>query len=669
MSMESPRTLRDFYVKLTADGAQYKSYVERSPAGQGAGPFTPPIMPTELEPLRQRLSEGIPGMSCGDPIVSSVAAQSFGDILGKGLFQGDVRSLFDSSLESVKAKGEDLRISIHLDLSEPNLTWLGQLPWELIRDDHQFLLLDRSISLARCLDLRGSGLPIQIRQPLKILVAVANPSELTPLDGKSDFNALKTSFHKSPSVKIELLEKATSKSLAEALDNDFHIVHLVGHALFDSRDGKGYFLLEADSGLQNRISAEELASLLHGKTAPNFLVLNACRTASFCCKNGEDPWSGLATALLKKGFPSVVAMQWPITDEAAISFSRGFYGSLAAGHDVDRAVTAGRRAIFVDDPHSLEWATPVLFLRGMEQSFRIKPRRVAQQSVVVEVQRDRQDRSPEYKDRLVSNLTRYLQIAPSDLKRRSEDGNRFTIELPYSAAVHILRTTSESCDTAFKELQGQLSITTIQKVPEAPAHTLVSALITLSLGILGNLIAALLESERQYFFTLQRIGILLLLTIIFLYWDAFARLRRKLGPQRIIATLVACVVLLACFALPAFFVPGPDCHGLQVSRVELDVAPLVELTLSGERITDLSNQNIQLPKHLSGRGILSKTDTHCICKWSGKTDQERDLIELDTSADGTFTIDLPDHYNWIYLMLQIDERKYLFSIHVQRSST
>ena len=56
-------------------------------------------------------------------------------------------------------------------------------------------------------------------------------------------------------------------------------------------------------------------------------------------------------------------MQTPIRDEAAISFSSAFYRRLAAGDPVDVAAAHGRMEIYLSDPSSAEWATPVLFMR------------------------------------------------------------------------------------------------------------------------------------------------------------------------------------------------------------------------------------------------------------------------------------------------------------------
>ena len=75
-------------------------------------------------------------------------------------------------------------------------------------------------------------------------------------------------------------------------------------------------------------------------------------------------FSSTAAVLVRGGISAVAAMQYEISDRAAIAFSRGFYGALARGRAVDDAVSSGRVAIVGLSGRTLEWVTPVLYLRG-----------------------------------------------------------------------------------------------------------------------------------------------------------------------------------------------------------------------------------------------------------------------------------------------------------------
>jgi WD40 repeat protein len=68
---------------------------------------------------------------------------------------------------------------------------------------------------------------------------------------------------------------------------------------------------------------------------------------------------------MNEGIPAVVAMQYEITDPAALAFAAAFYEAIAHGTPVDKAVTMARETLKVT-LGSLEWATPVLFLSSSE---------------------------------------------------------------------------------------------------------------------------------------------------------------------------------------------------------------------------------------------------------------------------------------------------------------
>ena len=89
------------------------------------------------------------------------------------------------------------------------------------------------------------------------------------------------------------------------------------------------------------------------------VVLNSCEGAR---SSRVDPFSGVAASLVHFDIPAVVAMQFEITDRAAVVFGGEFYAALADGYPVDSALAEARKAIFADQ-NDVEWGTPVLFMR------------------------------------------------------------------------------------------------------------------------------------------------------------------------------------------------------------------------------------------------------------------------------------------------------------------
>lgn len=98
-------------------------------------------------------------------------------------------------------------------------------------------------------------------------------------------------------------------------------------------------------------------------TSLRLALLNACEGAK---GSDRDIFSSTAATLVRRGLPAVIAMQYPITDAAAIQFTQEFYGQIAVGQPIDGAVAEARLAMVMETPDSLEWATPVLYTHAAD---------------------------------------------------------------------------------------------------------------------------------------------------------------------------------------------------------------------------------------------------------------------------------------------------------------
>src|SRR5262249_39355584 len=94
--------------------------------------------------------------------------------------------------------------------------------------------------------------------------------------------------------------------------------------------------------------------------ATRLAVLNACEGAR---SGTSDPFAGTAQSLIQQGLPAVVAMQFEITDDAAIIFARELYAAIADGYPLEAALAEARGAIR-DAGNLTEWGTPVLYSRA-----------------------------------------------------------------------------------------------------------------------------------------------------------------------------------------------------------------------------------------------------------------------------------------------------------------
>jgi hypothetical protein len=138
-----------------------------------------------------------------------------------------------------------------------------------------------------------------------------------------------------------------------------HIIHFIGHGDFDERLREGVLYFQDKRGGRTAVTSSVLGPYLRDHDPLRMVVLNACRSAR---TDAVDPFGGIAQGLVQQDATAVVAMQFPISDRAAVTFTSDFYASLADGLPVDQAVTSARKALLSEFRD--EWATPVLFMRS-----------------------------------------------------------------------------------------------------------------------------------------------------------------------------------------------------------------------------------------------------------------------------------------------------------------
>jgi len=201
--------------------------------------------------------------------------------------------------------------------------------------------------------------------PLRILLASAVVAGQPPLDLAAEARAVGRIWDAIPGVEVEVVAPVTVEALRQKLGRGgFHVFHFMGHGGFEPGSGRGALRLASEDGTGEWVSAELLADLLDDCRELRLAMINACNTGRLPRRRGVDPFSSIAAALTRRGVAAVVAMQFPISDAAALRFSRAFYRQLAAGQAGDTAATVGRQEIFRTPGGSGEWATPVLYLGG-----------------------------------------------------------------------------------------------------------------------------------------------------------------------------------------------------------------------------------------------------------------------------------------------------------------
>jgi hypothetical protein len=263
-------------------------------------------------------------------------------------------------------------------------------------DPHQHAAAANKIELNQLAhaDSAAVTLPLTVQPPLRILGIAASPRGLQQLDVEKEQENLARALRRpidAGQIELQWAPRATWSDLQDLLQDDsqvWHVVHFLGHGDFDLDSDTGLLVLVGQDGRQHRVPATQFVTLLkQARSMPRMAVLNSCSGAA---AGQLDLFAGTAAALIRGGVAAAAAMQYPITDAAAIAFSRGFYTAIANNRGVDEAVSSGRAAIVGLNPGTLEWVTPVMYLRGEQTQYspwrRFRPRRCR-------VQRSRRRRS------------------------------------------------------------------------------------------------------------------------------------------------------------------------------------------------------------------------------------------------------------------------------------
>jgi hypothetical protein len=356
----------DFELEIASgpDGA-YVTRVLRSPAGEASGSMTFPLDTLALQNRLQALQLALLKSGRGRRRVELPEAQlvrQFGTELWNALFVGDIVSRFDVSRS--EARQQDMGLRVKLRISAPEL---AALPWEFLFDSRRgsFLALSATTPLVRYTPLAQPIEPLAIVPPLRVLGLIADPVDLDSLDVGREKERLEQALGRLREhglVELNWVPNGTWRDLQDALRHGpWHIFHFIGHGGFDEARREGLIALVDENHRAHRMTATELGLLLGDHEPLRLAVLNSCDSAK---AEDTDVFSSTAASLVRQGTPAVVAMQYEITDLAAIEFSRSFYEAIADGVPVDSAVSEARKGIAVSISGTLEWGTPVLHTRA-----------------------------------------------------------------------------------------------------------------------------------------------------------------------------------------------------------------------------------------------------------------------------------------------------------------
>jgi len=354
---------RDFEILVTAAGEEYFARVLWSPVGEGVVQHKLEL-PFDQNQILLRLENAI---LRSVKSVRSSRLDSDLRAIGDGLFRAlltqneEIRLLYSGSRNKALEDGSNLRVKLRIEAEA-----LGALPWEYFYDDlilKDYLGLDAHTSLVRYVPMAQQASRMSIQGPVRVLGMAANPrtgngadyaKPLDVTDERARIDKAIRSLHESGEVNFQWVAGESYDDLFAAMYKaPWHVFHFVGHGGVDD-SGEGFVVLAGESGAPEEFSASKLIRVLRLAGPLRLVVLNCCDSA-----RGS---ASLARKLVLSGVPAVLAMQFPISDQAAIEFSSAFYFALASGEPVDGAVTHAR--IRMQNKSAIEWGIPVLYMRA-----------------------------------------------------------------------------------------------------------------------------------------------------------------------------------------------------------------------------------------------------------------------------------------------------------------
>jgi hypothetical protein len=290
-------------------------------------------------------------------------AEAFGRGLFEALFTDDLLACFRTSRAKLP-RGSRLRLRLRLPID------LAMLPWELLWDPlhEQFLALAPDITLIRH-PATSNHVDLQpIEESLRVVVVLASPSRLPPIDPDRELSAITSAFktiqamgHVVPDV---IHGPGTLDQLRARLREPIHILHVLCHGVVDVSAAEGVLVFEDDSGDAEPVSADRLRDFVELQRGQlRLVVLNSCQSA---LPVDGDIFGAVGAELVRAGVAAVVAAQFDLPEDVSAELTRVFYQELAAGLPVELALTKARQNLAARSSN-LDWVVPVLLSQSVDE--------------------------------------------------------------------------------------------------------------------------------------------------------------------------------------------------------------------------------------------------------------------------------------------------------------
>ena len=320
--------------------------------------------------------------------------RAYGEFLFNTIFNTDKLDIHDSTYNGYVIASNDAKHRLRLELVFASEE-VGSHRWEYLRNSNDRAYNEPAPPLAVYSDSplyrfsgddKTSG-PVSAK-PLRILVAICNPSALDPrnkgtvqgvpgwvqlltdLKVEAEVQAVEPALQRLQDelgiAEYQILgrpgdDPVTFDRLVQTLKGRWHVLHIISHGV-QSPDGRYFLVMEPDKTAGQPI---DLVAPDRFET-PQFnnlrlVVLSSCQSAQRE-RPAQKVLPSLAERLLGRGVPAVIAMQGLIKIEADQLFAQRFYEDLARSGKIDMAVASARYDLYHYKPERWDWGMPVLYM-------------------------------------------------------------------------------------------------------------------------------------------------------------------------------------------------------------------------------------------------------------------------------------------------------------------
>ena len=204
---------------------------------------------------------------------TEAVVQDVGRRLFDATFSGEVRSAYRTSMAVASERGSSVQIALRL--TAPGL---AALPWETLFDAEAGVYLCRKEPLVRHVPAPHSPPALSIEPPMRVLGMISSPRGLPALDVGGEKERLEEALRPhldSGRVELEWLDEVTWNGVhARLLEQEWHVLHFVGHGTYDVETDEGVLAFVGRDGRADYVDAR--------RASPTSSTRRSRRRASSC---------------------------------------------------------------------------------------------------------------------------------------------------------------------------------------------------------------------------------------------------------------------------------------------------------------------------------------------------------------------------------------------------